>query len=49
MRPIHGDDECVAALLDQSVGPGFVCWLLRHCYRLFLDMGCELVKKCNTF
>jgi hypothetical protein len=49
VRPVHGHDERVTALLHQRVRSGFVCWLLRHGYRLFLDMGCELVKKCNTF
>ena len=40
----------MTALLHQRVGSGFlVCWRLGHGYRLSLDIGCELVKKCNTF
>ena len=49
-RSVHRHDEGMTALLHQRVGSGFlVCWRLGHGYRLSLDIGYELVKKCNTF
>ncbi|CKS41822.1 Uncharacterised protein [Mycobacterium tuberculosis] len=45
-RPVHGHDQGVAAPLHQRVGSGFHGCHGRH---LFLPVGCELVKKCNTF
>ena len=54
MGPVQRDDEGVTTLFHQRVGARLlVCWgltiLHSHGYRLSVDEGHQLVKKCNTF